>query len=755
MAALASNQVLIESMMNNLDWIDFGHRNKDVISYYYDDYLLERVRVETWCRKNKQYIEKVFEGVVDFSGGDNLITEQEGFAKTLLTDLGLGIATSAAGVAKLSSAVPGLGQAVAAGGMLYYIARAIRSHSRGQKLASYFEIFSAVMASAGFIPGVGSVLSAIGNTIMAPFKWFFSTVWGGAKSILGRFVTTAAEEGVEAAAPVVSELAEGIAGTPGAEVAAAATGKVEGVLAKIINWWRTPAGEKVAAEIGAENVTIVKKMFEKIKSFLRLFSRVTETVAESSGDEVGESLLRVMTTDLAEDVAVVGAATGERELTEALAEATAKEAAKRAELEAAEGAVSAASTQVAKAEADVTRVAAEEAASRMAPEAAEAAIKGELDNIVSGVSAAADEATNISTRVLEGSLDEIGTALGGLGDDALESAAPAVESAFKKGGAEAFEANLNKMLNPNTGNLSQEAFESFLTNAEKFVVQNMDGGAAALDAGGDVIKLFSQTFCGETGPVLSKIVFEGAETGARSASGGMKFIFSAAEGTASVPFTLVQMTEFFGSQGAARIMTETFTSPSALPTFERLAAEASEQLAESLVAKASAQTALADASAIVANLERQIAALPRPPVTPETVGSAIRTGVREFTESTATNSKGLWKMICEAWTRDYTKAYAISMKPMLASMGAQTATIQMDSTSGEKIDMDAGTIEDRRLTKSQKAALKAQQDGDIDDGTFATVRTGIRENLELDSLIWTTKRNTRLIRSQKLISLIN
>ena len=778
MAALASNEVLIESMMNNLEWVDFGHRHREAVAYYYDDYLLERVKVENWCRNNKQYIERVFDGVIDFTSDNTLLTEQEGFWNTLVTDLSLGVATAKPAVDAMNKfskqftagikGIPGLGQAVAAGGTLYYIARAIRSKNRGEKMAMYFELFSAVMASAGFIPGVGSILSAIGNTIMAPFKWFFTTIWGGTKSLFGRFFTTVAEEGVENSGPIVKEMAEGFKSIPGAEAGVQASGKLRPVIDKVLNFFKSSSGpgEKVAAELGAENVGIITKGLEKLKSMLGIVEETGEVLiknpaAAEGGKEGAEALMRSATV-IEKEIAETAAVTGEQQLVTKLNAAKKEFEVAKKGLEAADDAVRVA-TKAKDVEAAALKQALnnEKALAGAVEETVESVTKN-LDDIVNGVSNAASEATNMAPKELAKALDNMGSKLGGLGDDVLENAAPAVEAAFKKGGAEAFEANLNKMLNPNTGNLSQEAYQSFMKNAEKFVIQNMEGGAGLVDdLGGAInnpeafIKLFSQTFCGESGPVLSKIVFEGAEAGALSGTGGIKFVFSATEGAAKVPFTLVQMTEFFGSQGAARIMSETFTSPSTIPIFEQMAEEAAEKLTSELAKQATAKAAVQDASAAIVALEKQIAALPKPKITPKTVGDAIKSGVDDAVEGGVTSSKGLWKMISDAWVRDYSKAYAMNLKPMLTSTLGSTVAHEMDTTSGEKIDMDAGTIEDRRLTKSQKAALKAQQDGDYDDGTFATVRKGIRENLELDSLIWTSKRNSRLIRSQKLISLIN
>ena len=765
MAALASNEILIESMMNNLEWIDFGHRHREAVVHYYDDYLLERVKVETWCRNNKQYIERVFEGVIDFDSDNALLSEQESFMGTLLTDLTLGVATSAPAVAKLSGMVPGLGQAVAAGGTLYYIARALRSYRRGEKMAMYFEIFSAVMASAGFIPGVGSVLSAIGNTIMAPFKWFFTTIWGGTKSLFGRFFTTVVEEGVENSGPIVKEMAEGFKSVPGAEAGVQASGKLRGVIDKVLNFFKSSSGpgEKVAAELGAENVGIITKGLEKLKSMLGIVEETGEVLlrnpaAAEGGKEGAEALMRSATV-IEKEIAETAAVTGEQQLVTKLNAAKKEFEVAKKGLEAADDAVRVA-TRAKDVEAAALKQALqnEKALAGAVEETVESVTKN-LDDIVNGVSNAASKATNMAPTELAKALDNMGSALGGLGDDVLENAAPAVEAAFKKGGAEAFEANLNKMLNPRTGNLSQEAFESFMKNAEKFVIQNMEGGSAALAGGDDVLKLFSQTFCGESGPVLSKIVFEGAEAGAISGTGGIKFVFSATEGAAKVPFTLVQMTEFFVSQGAARIMSETFTSPSTIPIFEQMAEEAAEKLTSELAKQATAKAAVQDASAAIVALEKQIAALPKPKITPKTVGDAIKSGVDDAVENGVTSSKGLWKMISDAWVRDYSKAYAMNLKPMLTSTLGSTTALELDTDYGEKIDSDMGTINDPRLSKVQRSALQARQSGDFDDGYGVTAKRssgrGIKENLELDNIIWESKRRTKLIRTQKLIGLIN
>tara|TARA_Y100000992_G_scaffold301726_1_gene273404 strand:- start:444 stop:2642 length:2199 start_codon:yes stop_codon:yes gene_type:complete len=732
MAALASNEILMESMMADLDWLDFANRHKDTIDYYYDDILLEHVKIETWCRKNKKYIEHMYEGVIDLDAEPTLLNEFD--MKQLGIDLGLGIATSAAGVDKINTAIktsggvfkniPFLGQAIAAGGTLYYIGRAVSSYNKGDKLTMYFEMFSALLASAGFVPGVGAVLSAVGKILFAPFKFVFGALFkgvmgaaSGASSAWGSFFKEAGKDSAsvlskESVGMVETGLKEVAENTPGS-VSTFAKGvkKVQSIMGKFLNFFTEGAGAKLLEKFGGMGDKIIgwiQSLENFISTAAKTAEKASEIVGKTAGSAESKAVVEGFIKEAGEDIAKVGASLGE-------------------------DALETAGKNMARAEATLTTATGGKVAAQETATVARTALK--------------EFTANLDTFLK----DATEAAFGGSYDDFIRLLINADEAALKTVQGE-MKAVFQQYARKGGG--------TYIKMGEKFAGSNLAKGSVgeamkdiAINLGGKgspekLFETFFKEFCETTGPRI---------LGYGTKEGKVVLKLASHEGKGALQLTLKQFSEMFGDDAAEAVLSGTLKGPAGKEALETASKAATQNLNAAIQAEAAAKQGFEAAKGAKESLEAATKAAAKEgaeTVTEETIETTAKETMKK--SKGIFNFKEQWKEFSEQFSKDFSKrTFAgweahVALNPSgIYGMPAQA----MSTTSGERIDRDAGTGADRRFTQAEKDRIGTYS-GSSDKSDFISSR-GLNEDITLDNLVWKSKRNSRILRSQKLIGLIN
>lgn len=671
----------------------------------------------------------MYEGVIDLDDEPTLLNEFD--MKQLGIDLGLGVLTSQSGVEAINKMaqssgtflknVPFLGQAIAAGGTLYYIGRAVSSYNKGDKLTMYFEMFSALLASAGFVPGVGAVLSAVGKILFAPFKFIFGGLFkgimgaaSGASSVWAKFfgeaskdaATVASKEGVELVETGLRELAEGAPGTLSA--AAEGAGKVQGILGKFLSFFTEGNGAKLLEKFGGMGDKIIgwiKALEGWIATFAKTAEKAGEIAGKTAGSPESKAVAESFIKDAGEDIAKVGASLGE-------------------------DAIEAAGKNMARAEATLATATGGKVAAQETANVARTALK--------------EFTANLDTFLKEATE----SAFGGSYDDFIRLLLEADEAALKTVQGEmkvVFE------------QYAKKGGGTFLKMGENFAGSNLAKGpvgeamkdiAKGLGASGSDPKLFQaffKKFCDITGPRI---------LGYETKGGAVVLNLASHEGKGALQLTLKQFGEMFGDDAAEAVLSGTLKGPAGKEALETASKAATQNLNAAIQAEMYAKRGF---EAAKESLEAATKAATREGAEAVTE-EAVETTVKE----TMKNSKGIfnfkeqWEAFSKQFSEDFSKRTFAGWEAHVAlnPSGIYGAPAQaMSTTSGERIDRDAGTGGDRRFTQAEKDRIGAYSDSS-DKLDFISSR-GLNEDITLDNLVWESRRNSRIIRSQKLIGLIN
>jgi len=687
-------EYMIESTVNNLDLLEWFETDHDQIqslySYAYDDIILERVKLEKFYRNNRLMIDNLTESIIK-QQGDVLINE--GIMKDLGVDLGIMAGTSA----KVLSAVPLLGQAVAAGGTIYYIVRAINAWRKGEKLTSFFETLSAAMTAGTVIGPVGAALSALGNLVLKPFKAFFGLF--KAEGLIGKFFANFFKKGPQAE-KIVAETAETIAKAPGAGKAADGAMKFSDKIDDIVKFFETPAGKEIASKIPGFEIYL--NLLQKLKTMLGFFGKFTKSAIKSEGKaaaEISEELSKH-----SDDAIKLAEEVGDDALANAIKEAEVVKGKLKGATKAARD-----SSKTARA-AKTAATKADDAAK--AAKATSEAIKKDLEltaELIKKGEYVDPSLVNNVSRMALGSTDEI-----------AKVAADDIVKAFSNASAN----EIKRAFFPN-----KQAINALKSQLKK-------AGALSEDliklTGDEFAEAFTRQFLSGSGEIALKGVTS-------DAAGRLTFQVVGANG-AILKATPAKLFNMLKPDDAAKLLHKTLGS-----TIEKGLKETAEELTKkALESKAVRDHIRKNATGLASKLKGLKSEISE-------ISSKIMTEVTEEVSEKAIPE--LAEAVVEGGTKNSSKVMTSMMNFISARFYNRVVTYiseQLEMSDFEEIESG-----DQDYLRTDAERNNQSSDTEIISPSRGGSGTGLRENYMLEDIIMYSRINSSRIRSQKLINLIN
>jgi len=696
-------EYVIESTANNLDIIQWFQTDHDQIrslyNYAYDDILLERVKLETFYRKNKVMIDSLTESITNQQGG---VLIGEGLMKDLGVDLSIMAGTSA----KVLSAVPLLGQAIAAGGTLYYTVRAINAWRKGEKLTAFFETLSAAMTAGTVIGPVGAALSAIGNLLLKPFKVFFGLF--KAEGLIGKFFANFFKKG-PAAEKIVAETAETVAKAPAAAKAADGAMKFSDKIDDIVKFFETPAGKEIASKIPGFEIYL--SLLQKLKSMLGFFGKFTKSAIKVEGKAASE-----ITEELAkhsDDALKLAGEVGDEGLETVIKTAQksfddAAEAAVKAERELAT--VGSKQAKVASQLKNATRVQ-QELRVALDPKRINLLRQNVLDDIGR---LAAESGENIAKRASQ----ELPDAFKAIKPDKMAAWLKGIEnfSGMRAGMTKALK-NTNPELAAKVAKMSSEEFASFA----------------------------AKQFCGNGSKVvMKKMVSKG---GTKAGEVGFEIV---GKNGAKFTMDMADIGLVFGREGGAKIISNILgqTTRKALEKEAIALAKEAAELTKTLgLADEAAKAAQKSLEELISN-PKALQKLTTEVI--EEVGPEAAKNVEKIIAPVASGGSRAAAGTSKKIVEEVTETYFRNIKSKLINRIIAYASPSLDKSDFEELESG-----DQDYLRTDAERNNQSSDTEIIRPSSGGSGRGLRENYMLEDIIMYSKINSSRIRSQKLINLIN
>lgn len=708
MAMMANPNLLAEIYLDNRRNAQWVKKNRFFLlnENFQDDLLLEALNFEDYYRNNKPLVDHFHNIMIkEYGMSDSQVDYFRNLNESMWKDLAVD-----AGIA-LGSLIPGVGSAVATGGVIYYIARAFDANRRGQHFTTFFELLSAIMTAPAIAPAIGTALSSLGKSIIAPLKPLFELLKAGGTwakdffNIFKWFGKGAAAEGkvaAEASAKAIKTIATEN------KLITTTLSKLDGPLLKLEEMLASDS--KVWKAVGEKFPGMIEKMIDGVKA-LRGTGKILEDVAKAEGPEVLEAIAKNP-----EAVESMGKAVGNEALqAEAAALKTRKSAiVKKLGDTSKELADEKIARVVAKGEVEVGEEAAKQA-SRLAGEAGEAAAKLEKE-LIDTIGSQAEFTSKINRETME--------LLARSGTESAEIATKELTEAFSKLGKDELVEVLNRTKDPN-----------FIINLQTAATEAVGGTGTKLGAHldslypKDFVSYFADQFTKNGSKIsMTNVVTKGEVIGFEiMGSNGAKMIFSPRD-----------ITMLFGPSDTAKLFMNIYgnAGKEALENAAKVAAE------ELLTSKQSLQAIEASISSLTKSKEGLRAALRTVQkelneITPKIVEEVVtspevqETVAKNIAEAGADASSKVVQDIVE-------ETFAFSIKQKLMAITAARVTQELESTDIQSYQQSYGTADDQRLTTGERE--RAQ---------------GIQESKKVNQLIRNTRKRTAQIRTFKLEKLIN
>ena len=161
----------------NIDIIDqemilWIHENQDIFHEFRDELIIESIKIEQFDRMYGFLLEDVCpnyrrENILHEdlrSLSQNVINESWA---SLAADVGIG----------LGSMIPGIGQAIAGGGVFYYLYRAYDNFSKGRNFEYFMDLMSAGFTAPQAIPALGTAVGAAGKAVVKVIQKIFGPIF--------------------------------------------------------------------------------------------------------------------------------------------------------------------------------------------------------------------------------------------------------------------------------------------------------------------------------------------------------------------------------------------------------------------------------------------------------------------------------------------------------------------------------------------------------------------------------------------------
>jgi hypothetical protein len=263
------------------------HENADLIQEFKDEILLESIRVEQFDRMYGFLLEDVCpnyrrESVLaeDLKNLDSQLMNESWAA--LATDLGIAF----------GSMIPGIGQAIAAGGTFYYLYKAYDNFAKARNFEFAMDIMSAAFTAPQAIPALGTAAGAAGKAAVQVLRSIFGRLFKVVAGI-GSFI---AKIGSKVKGLFKPAAKMGAAEAKLAQEAMEQTGKLTAELGKNADKLKkiSPLVEKCNGYLKALG-EFIKKQADKLKpTFQRLGFSTDEAIKTiDKGLEVSEGIAKV------------------------------------------------------------------------------------------------------------------------------------------------------------------------------------------------------------------------------------------------------------------------------------------------------------------------------------------------------------------------------------------------------------------------------------------------------------------------------
>jgi len=680
--------VLVESnrqkSIQNRRWLK---HNSELIQESYDTITFESINFENFYKRNKIIIDEAHNQILEHYGFSNSDIEylRENWMKDLAIDIGIGA----------GSMIPGIGSAVATGGVFYYLNRALNANQKGETFTAFMEVFSAIMTSASVVPAVGTALTAIGKGLMAPVKGFLGLFKGGGKiatafakifSWFGKGAPAAEKAAAEEAATIVSSAAK--------EASAIGKGldKLKGPLESLAKTLKdtNSVWYKIADKIpgGKKTLELLAKGVESIGSIGSLITKL----GKAEGDEALAAVAGSI-----DEVAEVGSAIGNAELKAQAAALKGEKAALQKEL-----------TATAKKARSASKAAKTSKEAVLAADAADAAADAARLELRSGFKEV-ERAMKAGEYVDPKLVNQISDATLAKADDIAREAAEVLPDAFKNMSADDIANAFFK---------DGKQISSFKSQLKKAGMLSDD---LAKLTGDEFAREFAKQF--KNGPVeIAQIV--------KSASGSVSVHVRGANG-AILKATPMNIFNMFGPEEGFKACMKIFEGGIESATAEalRIATKEMTEAAAEAAAKRGVATNVAKKIKLINSQLDDIISR----IVTETMEEVAESGARELGEEVAEeavkNTPGLLKAMLKGVQKRAYDRLAVYL----------TQALEMDDI--EKRQATYGTRDDARMTSDEKSDAQ-----------------GLIEYFEmrqLNSLIRESRRRSRIIKGQKLSRLIH
>jgi len=694
-------------MINNLDTIASLEKNNLILKEWakqypeefkdsIDELILQTVLFETFYMKNRTVIDLI---VKDLNIDNDYYLISEGMGMDILADIAIGV----------GSAIPGIGSAVAVGGMIYYIVRGINAWNKGEKLASVFEAFSAIGASAAFVPGVGPVINTLMQTIGKWAKKIFTFFTPGAKltgSIMklikfskGGAKAAADPKVIKAEGELIKSTLEGFGG----KAAVGGIKKIGSMLETVLKFVKgSKFGDAVIAKFPTAAGVPVELMETAVKS-LKSIGKLADDVMKAEADDILEVLARN-----SDEVADVANAAGADELAKKIATLEAKQAK--------------AAGHVTKKSDDVMKGA------------------SKVDDLAKGSKKASEKLADDIADSLGKSLELPTVRSSGLNklavsasDDIVENMSKQLPDMFGKMDKGYFKEFLKR-----SGNIKdmQEAAIKSLTNKNPKLANHLKGLKSD-----DFASYFADQFLKNPGKIKLKKIVPSKNVVKKAAGkhrevvkmGDIGFEIMGSNG-AKLVLKPNNLATLYGPREAGQILARTYGA-AGKEVLETAYKETLEKLIKDKAALDGMKKVIQKRGLKINNLKAQLQAL-------RSAGGEVAEEVaEEIVESAAKNSKfatGMLKMGVKGWAEMATGKILTTILGRILGEGFS----QSDFEELESGDQDYLRTDSERNNQSS-------------DDVIIRQGQGLTENYMLEDIIMYSKINSSRIRSQKLISLIN